>query len=89
MTQQWTLTGGDIDSEEAMAAIAAITYLLEEEAYIRSRPRPASTDAVNWRSTAKLIAQGLTPIRIPVAPRWDRIERLRRAGRGNVGIVGY
>lgn len=83
----FTLSGGAVDTEEAAAAIAAITCLLEEEAAL------ATGDAVQqapagWRSAARLITQGLIPTRTPVAPRWSSIERLRRAGRGGGGVVG-
>ncbi len=84
---QVTISGGAPDSEEAAAAIAAITCLLEEEAALATgaagQPAPAG-----WRNAARLIPQGLIPTRMPVEPRWSSIERLRRAGRGGGGLVG-
>jgi hypothetical protein len=83
----FTLSGGAPDTEEAAAAIAAITCLLEEEAALASSVAPQQA-LEGWRSTARLITQGLIPTRTPGAPRWSSIERLRRAGRGGGGIVG-
>ena len=83
----YTLLGGDMNEEEAAAALAAVTCLLEEEATAASAAAPEPPRA-GWRDAASLIAQGLIPTRVPVAPRWGSIERLRRAGRGGSGIVG-
>ncbi len=80
----FTLSGGDMDEEEAAAAMAAVACLLEAEA-AESRPAPRRP---GWRDAALLLAQGLAPARTPVPPRWGNIERLRRAGRGGGGIVG-
>lgn len=82
----YTLIGGEMDEEEAAAALAAVACLLEEEAAAAGAPRAAR--AIDWHDTAKLVAQGLIPTRVPVRPRWSTIERLRRAGRGNTGIIG-
>ncbi|WP_298814981.1 acyl-CoA carboxylase epsilon subunit [Chloroflexus sp.] len=77
---------GSPTEEEAAAAVAAITLLLAEE----SAQSGAEVGALpaRWRDSMRLIAQGLPPVRVPVAPRWSTIERLRRAGRGGMGIVG-
>lgn len=83
---RYTLTGGEMDEEAAAAALAAVTCLLEEEAAAGGAPRRPR--GVDWHDTAKLVAQGLIPRRVPVLPRWGTIERLRRAGRGSSGIVG-
>jgi hypothetical protein len=80
------LTGGDLDEEGAAAALAAVTCLLEEEAAAAAATEEAAGSG--WHDTAKLIAQGLIPVRVPATPRWASIERLRRAGRGRGGIVG-
>ena len=82
-----TLVGGPMDEMEAAAALAAVTCLLEAEAVGVNERLPILRPA-GWRDTAKLIAQGLIPTRVPVAPRWGSIERLRRAGRGGSGVVG-
>lgn len=83
----FTLSGGAADTEEAAAAMAAITCLLEEEAALAGGAADEQIPA-GWRSAARLMTQGLIPTRMPVAPRWSSIERLRRAGRGGGGIVG-
>lgn len=81
----FTITTADVSEEEAAAALAAVTLLLAEEAAGTSETLAAEQP---WRGSARLMAQGLTPTRLPAAPRWSTIERLRRAGRGNSGIVG-
>jgi hypothetical protein len=84
----YTLTGGDLDEAEAAAAIAAVTLLLEAEgAAAVDAPQPEGGPA-GWNAAARLIAQGLVPTRVPTAPRWGNVERLRLAGRGRGGIVG-
>jgi len=80
------ITTGAPTEEEAAAAIAAITLLLSEEAsHVALAP---SEPPARWRDSMRLIAQGMSPMRVPVPPRWHTIERLRRAGRGGMGIVG-
>jgi hypothetical protein len=74
------------DAEEAAAAIAAVLALLDAERSVMSTESLRSTPG--WRATARAVVQGLPPIRLPVAPSWGRIERLRRAGRGSSGVVG-
>ncbi|MCS6887904.1 hypothetical protein [Chloroflexus sp.] len=79
-------TTGTPTEEEAAAAIAAITLLLAEEAAqaeVQTSEQPA-----RWRDSMRLMAQGMQPMRVPGVPRWSTIERLRRAGRGGMGIVG-
>ncbi|NTU81096.1 MAG: hypothetical protein HGA45_17230 [Chloroflexales bacterium] len=83
----YTLFGGEIDEEEAAAALSAVVCLLEEEAAAASASLPAGR-GIGWHETAKLVTQGIIPTRVPIAPRWSSIERLRRAGRGSSGIVG-
>lgn len=86
MAHHFSLTGGEMDAEEAAAAIAAVTCLLEEET--AATAAVLGTAPARWISTARLLALGLTPTRLPVELHWSRIERLRRAGRGGGGIVG-
>lgn len=84
----YTITAGGAPSDEEMAAlVAAIVCLLEAEAGTAELASDADTPA-GWQQTAKLLTQGMLPIRLPVAPTWSRIERLRRAGRGGSGVVG-
>lgn len=88
MTAQIALAGGSAaDEEEAAAAIAAVLALLEDEAAASLQPEQPAV-ARGWHATARLIVQGMVPARLPVAPTWGRIERLRRAARGGGGIVG-
>ncbi len=79
-------TTGTPTEEEAAAAVAAITLLLAEEA-AQADHTPAAPPA-RWRDSMRLMAQGLQPTRVPDTPRWSTIERLRRAGKGGMGIVG-
>jgi hypothetical protein len=83
----YTLSGGEMDEAEAAAAMAAVACLLEEEAAAMASAAP-DREPAGWRDAARLIAQGLIPVRLPAPPRWGSIERLRRAGRGRSGIVG-
>ncbi len=78
-------TTGSPTPEEVAAAMAAISVLLAEEA-VAHPPAPPPTN--RWRDSMRLIAQGLPPARVPAAPHWSTIERIRRAGRGSTGIVG-
>lgn len=82
----YVISDADVSDEEAAAALAAIACLLREEAAVPAAA-PAEPPA-GWRGAAKLVIQGLTPARPPVAPTWGRVERLRRAGKGGSGIVG-
>jgi hypothetical protein len=82
----YSLTGGDMNEEEAAAALAAVTCLLEEEVAALAM-QPSEAAPTRWMAAARLITQGLVPTRLPVAPSWSRIERLRRATRGGSGIV--
>ncbi|WP_298408543.1 hypothetical protein [uncultured Chloroflexus sp.] len=79
-------TTGTPTEEEAAAAVAAITLLLAEEA-AQTVAMPSEPPA-RWRDSMRLMVQGLQPTRVPETPRWSTIERLRRAGRGGMGIVG-
>lgn len=84
----YTLSGGSLEEAEAAAAMAAVACLLDEEAAATAAAAQPQGQTIGWRDAAKLIAQGLIPTRLPTAPRWGSIERLRRAGRGAGGIVG-
>jgi hypothetical protein len=86
MAPQIVLTGTAPDDEEAAAAIGALLAVLADEA--AGEPAPAQIATSQWHASARLLTQGLQPARLPVAPDWGRIERLRRAGRGGRGIVG-
>lgn len=83
----YSLTGGEMDDVEAIAAIAAVTLLLEAEAAATSAEQPLPPPA-GWSAASRLIVQGLAPTRVPAPPRWNTIERLRRAGRSRGGVVG-
>ncbi|GAB4433473.1 MAG: hypothetical protein OHK0015_22280 [Chloroflexi bacterium OHK40] len=86
MAADISVCGGDTDEVEAVAALAAITCVLEEEASLGATvPAPPGS---GWHDAARLAVLGLPTARLPIAPRWDRVERLRRAGRGGSGVVG-
>jgi hypothetical protein len=85
MNYQITWSGVPTD-DEATAAVTAVMCILEEEAAAAASEEQAET--VGWQEAARLTVQGLEPARLPVAPTWGHIERLRRAGRGGTGIVG-
>lgn len=73
--------------DEAAAALAAIqAYLAVSEAPTAEEPAPSGGSG--WRHAAKLTVQHLRPIRLATAPRWNTIERLRRAVGGSYGITG-
>lgn len=84
--QSHTLISGDPTEEEAAAILAAVGYLLAEQSASGVTTQAAA--AASWSNAAKLIAQGLIPTRMPAAPRWGTIERLRRAGKGGNGVTG-
>jgi hypothetical protein len=86
MTPKIALAGGPIDDEEAAAAIAAVLAVLEAEA-AAAADEPAASPR-GWHASARLMVQGFLPARLPTAPTWGHVERLRRAGRGGSGIVG-
>ncbi|WP_238613359.1 hypothetical protein [Candidatus Oscillochloris fontis] len=75
----------DASEDEAAAAVAVIAALLSAAS---PQPEEATTPPVRWRDGSKLVAQGLTPARIPARLGWGSIERLRRAGKGGSGITG-
>jgi hypothetical protein len=60
---------------EAAAALAAIELYCVGEARALPEPTPRS----RWHESSMLARLGLRPQRLPVAPRWATIERLRRA----------
>ena len=69
--------------DEVAAAIAAVqAYLAIEEP-----SRQPTAESTGWQRSAKLPVQGLRPARIAAPPRWNTIERLRRAS-GFYGVVG-
>ncbi len=84
MSIQFQITH-DVSEEEAAAAIAAIASLLAASA---SPEEDEAATPMRWRDASKLVAQGLTPTRIPSRLGWGSIERLRRAGKGGSGITG-
>lgn len=85
MHPQFAFSGAPSD-DEAAAAIAAVICILEEESAALAAMEQA--EPIGWSDAARLTVQGLTPTRLPTAPSWGHIERLRRAGRGGTGIVG-
>jgi len=80
------VSGGDLSVEEAVALLAALSCLLEEEQR-DTLPVQASMPS-RWRDTSRVAIAGLAPTRLATAPTWGAIERLRRGGRGGSGIVG-
>ncbi len=85
MASQFILSGGASADEEA-AALAAVLMLLSAAPAQADHAQPAAT--TGWHASARVLAQGLPPTRLPAPPSWSRIERLRRAGRGGTGVVG-
>jgi hypothetical protein len=83
MSSQFRISGDGGDEEAA--AIAVVLALLEAEGAAADDEQAAH---FGWRDSARLMTQGLAPTRLPAAPGWGRIERLRRAGRGGGGVVG-
>lgn len=70
--------------EEAAAVLAAISwYLAQQEEQSEKVPYDW-----HWSASAALIIQGLRPMRSPLRPAWNSVERLRRAGQGGTGITG-
>lgn len=70
--------------DEAAAILAAIaTYLTEQEGH-GTHP----SDDWQWSAAAALQPHGVPFQRSPVPPSWNRVERLRRAGQGGLGITG-
>lgn len=81
-----TVSGGDPSEEEAVAALAAVSCLLEEEQ--RGRLPVQARTSSRWHDSSRVAIAGLTPTRLATSPTWGTIERLRRGGRGGSGIVG-
>lgn len=86
--ESYRIIGGDPDEAEAAAALAAVACLLDEELAAAQAVARSAAAPTGWHDAARLLVQGLTPTRLPVALRWSSVERLRRAGRSNGGIVG-
>jgi hypothetical protein len=59
--------------DEAAAVLAAIQYMLDDEAL----PAASVIPRHPWRESARLLVQNVAPARLP-APTWGNIERLRR-----------
>lgn len=83
------LTNGQLytpDDDEGVAVFAAITaYLAEEDA---RHEQPTEVGMAGWQQARLLLIQNITTQRVPHPPRWHTVERLRRAGAGQPGIVG-
>lgn len=76
------------DDDEAAAAMAAVaSYLAEEEALAAQQLTTLKEDW-RWKASQVLLNQRTMPARVPQRPRWDTIDRLRRAGYGMAGITG-
>ncbi len=70
--------------DEVAAALAAVSCYLAEDSIVEDE---AAYDW-RWKASAALIIQGLPTTRSPQRPFWGNVERLRRAGRGETGIIG-
>jgi hypothetical protein len=71
--------------DEAAAAIAAVSWYLAEEA---AQTQDTGEAEWRWQASATMVEQSIHPVRAPQKPTWGNIERLRRAGRGDTGIIG-
>lgn len=70
--------------DEAAAILAVIgAHLADQEAHAHAPQKDW-----HWAAAGALVVQGLRPTRPPIRPSWGHVERLRRAGPGNSGIVG-
>ncbi len=70
-----------------MAALAAVhAYLAAEQATQQQVTTNVHTSS--WHESAKLMVQGLQPLRTGVPARWSTIERLRRST-GGYGVTGW
>jgi hypothetical protein len=70
--------------DEAAAVVAALA------AYLAAEDQPQSVEQAitsSWQQSAKLAMQGLQPRRTARPPRWNTIERVRRAS-GFSGVIG-
>ncbi|RRR67177.1 MAG: hypothetical protein EI684_19395 [Candidatus Viridilinea halotolerans] len=76
-----------MNEEEAAAAMAAVSSILDEEATIAAMQHD-SIPPKRWPTATRLITQGIIPTRLPGNLNWGSIERLRRATRGGTGITG-
>ncbi len=72
--------------DELAAALAAVQAYLDTQA-VPVQPVEDVAEMTGWQRSAKLSVQGLRPTRTESPPRWNTIERLRRAS-GFFGVVG-
>lgn len=73
-----------VTDDEVVAALAAVSCLLSEEA--PAQEQPASRPP--WRTAALLEAQGLIVERAMACAGWGQTSRAPRARRWSRGIVG-
>ena len=62
--------------DEAAAVVAVLAAYLAGEDQSQSVAQEATS---GWQQSAKLQVQGLQPMRTACPPRWNTVERLRRA----------
>lgn len=74
-----------LDDELVAAIVAVQLYLAAEQP---GAPQVMNDQPQAWRDTAIMLVQGVQPVKTTTSPRWQTIERLRRAGRGSSGIIG-
>lgn len=72
--------------DEVAAALAAVQALLSAE---QSQPMPVAAVDDGWHNSAKLAVQQVRPARTRIAPRWQTIERLRRAIGGRYDVRSF
>ncbi len=73
------------DDDEVAAALAAISCYLRQQDEAQA---VQEAETWEWRASAAMIVQGMSPFRLPSRPAWGNVERIYRAGRGTKGIVG-
>lgn len=73
-------------NDELTAALIAVEAYLDAERPVADHPATALRSG--WHDATKLSVQRVQPASIRTSPRWNTIERIRRATGGTSGITG-